>query len=51
MVGVGINQGLGINVYTLLYIWQITNNDLLYCMGNATQYPVITYMRKESEIK
>ena len=46
MVGVGINQGLGINVYTLLYVWQITNSDLLYCMGNATQYLVITYMRK-----
>ena len=47
--GGGINQDLGINIYTLLYIRQITNKDLLYSTGNSTQYSVITYMRKESE--
>ena len=47
--GGGINQDLGMNIYTLLYIRQITNKDLLYSTGNSTQYSVITYMRKESE--
>ena len=39
----------GINIHTLLYIKQITNNDLLYSTGNSTQYSVITYMGKEPE--
>ena len=46
--GGGINQKLGINTRTLLYIRQIINKDLLYSTGNSTQYSVITYMRKES---
>ena len=37
------------NIYTLLYIKQITNKDLLYSTGNSTQYLVITYNGKESE--
>ena len=45
----GINQDLGINIYTLLYIKQITNKDLLYSTGNYTQYFVITYEGKESK--
>ena len=45
----GINQEFGINIYTLLYIKQITNRDLLYSTGNYTQYFVITYKGKESE--
>ena len=44
-----IDQQFGINIYTLLYIKQITNKDLLYSTGNSTQYSVITYMGKESE--
>ena len=36
-------------MYTLLYIKQITNKDLLYSTGNYTQYFAITYMGKESE--
>ena len=44
-----INQELGMNKHTLLYIRQITNKDLLYSTGNSTQYSVITYIRKESE--
>ena len=47
--GGGINQKLGINIYTLLYIRQITNKDLLFITGNSTQYSVMTYMRKESK--
>ena len=47
--GGGINQKIGINIYTLLYIKQITNKDLLYSTGNSTQYLVITYKGKESE--
>ena len=44
-----INQETGINVYTLLYIKQIVNKDLLYSTKNSTQNSVITYMGKESE--
>ena len=43
------NQEMGINIYTLLYIKQITNKYLLYITGKSTQYSVITYMGKESE--
>ena len=38
-----------INIYTLLYLKQIINKDLLYSAGNYTQYFVITYKEKESE--
>ena len=44
-----INQKFGINIYTLLYIKQVNNKDLLYSTGNYTQYLVITYNGKESE--
>ena len=44
-----INKEFGINIYTLLYIKQIINKDLLYSTENSTQYSVITYMGKESE--
>ena len=43
----GINQEFGNNRYTLLYIKQIINKDLLYSAENYTQYSVITYMRKD----
>ena len=45
----GINWEIGIDTYTLLYIKQITNKDLLYSTGNSTQYSVMTYMGKESK--
>ena len=32
----------GIDMYTLLYLKQITNKDLLYSTGNSAQYSVIT---------
>ena len=47
-VGRGINHKFGINIYTLLYIKQITNKDLLHSTGNY-KYFVITYKGKESE--
>ena len=39
------------NIYTLLFIKQITNKNLPYNTGNYTQYFVITYREKESEKK
>ena len=44
----GINQDLGINIQKLLYVRQITKEDLLCSTRNSTQYSVITYMGKES---
>ena len=40
--GGGIDWEFGIGMYTLLYLKHITNKDLLYSMGNSTQYSVIT---------
>ena len=45
--GGGINYECGIKRYTLLYIKQITNKDLLYNTGNYIQYLIITYNGKE----
>ena len=47
--GIGINWEIGIDTYTLLYIKQVTNKDLLYSTGNSTQYSVMAYMGKESK--
>ena len=47
--GGGINWETGIDIYTLLYIKQITNKDLLYSTGNSTQYSVMTYTGEDSE--
>ena len=47
--GEGISQEDRINRYTLLYIKQIANKDLLHNTGNNTQYFVITYKEKETE--
>ena len=55
--GGGINQGLGMNTqivcvtyaYICTRIYKTDNPDLAYSTGGATQYTVITYMRKESE--
>ena len=41
-----INWEYGINRYTLLYIKQINNKDLLYSTGNYIQYLVINYKGK-----
>ena len=45
-MGGGINWELGITVYILLYIKQVTIKDLLYSTEKYTQYSIITYMRK-----
>ena len=45
--GGGINQEYRINKYTLPYIKQINNKDLLYSTGNYIQYLIITYNGKE----
>ena len=47
--GGGINWEFGISKYTLLYVKQINNKDLLYCTRNYIRYLVITYNGKESE--
>ena len=43
-VGAGVKEGrinweIGINIYALLYIKQVTNKDLLHSTGNSIQYP------------
>ena len=38
---------MGIDIYTLLYIKQITNKDLLQSTGNSTQLSVMAYTGKE----
>ena len=45
-----INQGDGINIYTLVDIKQIIHKNLLY-RGNSTQYFVINYTRMEKNLK
>ena len=45
----GINWEIGIDIYTLLYIKQITNKNLLYSTGDSTQYSIMAYMGKESK--
>ena len=47
--GGGINWEIGINIYTLLYIKQISNKNQLYSTGNSTQYSVMTCMGIESK--
>ena len=44
-----LNWNIGIDIYTLLYMQWITNNNLLYSTGNSAQYPVMGYMEKESK--
>ena len=39
--GGGIDWNFWIDMYTLLYLKQITNKDLLYSTGNSAQYSVI----------
>ena len=47
--GARINWEIGTDIYTLLYIKQITNKDLVYSTGKSTQYSVMAYMGKESK--
>ena len=48
-MGRGINWGIGIDIYTVLYIKQIANKNLLCSTGNSTQYCAMTYVGKESK--
>ena len=43
-----MNLETGVDIYTLPYIEQITDENLLYSTGNPTQYSVIAFMGKES---
>ena len=47
----GTNWGVSIGICILWYMEWLVNRDLLYSTGNSTQYPIITYMRKEPEKK
>ena len=38
----GIGWGFRTGMYTLLYLKQISNKDLLYSTGNSAQYSIIT---------
>ena len=40
--GGGMNQETAIDIYTLLCIEQLTNENLLYTTGNSTQCSVVT---------
>ena len=44
---IGKNWKIGIDIYTLLCMKQITNMDLLYSTGNFAQYFAMAYMGKE----
>ena len=39
---------IGTDIYTLLCIRQITNENLLYNTGRSTQYSVMAYMGRKS---
>ena len=49
MVGKGINWEIGIDIYALLYIKQVSNKNLLYTTGNSIHYSAMTYMGTESK--
>ena len=40
---------IGTDTYTLLYIKQVTNKDLLYSTGTSTLYSVMADMGKETK--
>ena len=48
-VGCGNHWETGVDIYTLLYIKQGTNEDPLYSTGNSIQYSIMVYMVKESK--
>ena len=45
----GLGWEFGIDIFTLLYLKQITNKDLLNSTGNSAQCSVKTYIGKEFE--
>ena len=46
-IGATIVREFGIDMYTLLYLKQITNKDLLYTIGNSAQCYVAAWMGVE----
>ena len=44
----GVNWEIGLDIYTILHMKQITNEDSLYSTENSTQCFVMAYMGKES---
>ena len=44
-----IKWKVGIDMYTLLYVEQMSNKDLPCSTGKSTEYSIVTYMRKEPE--
>ena len=46
-MGDGVVRELWIDIYTLLYLKQITNKDLLYSTGNSAQCHVAARMGAE----
>ena len=48
-VGQRINWEIGTDIYTLLYMKQVTNKNLLYTTRNFTPYSEVTYMEIESK--
>ena len=47
--GGGMNWEIGIDIYTLVYMKQVTNENLLCNTGNSTQCSVVTQMGRESK--
>ena len=45
------NWNIGIDIYTILYIKQITNNYLLYSTGNCSQYSVMNGLYRKPILK
>ena len=45
----GMNWEIGIDVYTLLCVKQMTNENLLYSTGNSTQHSVVMQMGRKSK--
>ena len=39
--GGGIDWEIGMDMYTLLYLKQVTNNDLLYSIDNSAQLFIV----------
>ena len=44
-----MNWEIGINIYIIQYIKQITNKNLLYSTGNFTQNSMVTQMSRKSK--
>ena len=49
--GIGIDWKFGMDLYTLLYLKQITKRDLLYSTGNSVQCYLAAWMGEDFEGK